>query len=96
MSAEKTKGERTCALCKEQSAKSELFRIVRTSSGEIVFDASGRKPGRGAYVCSLACLHDAKKTNKLARALKCKVSEQTYDKIAKAIELEQKSVSEIS
>lgn len=72
---------RTCIACGKQSGKQELLRIVRTAEGA-EFDASGRKPGRGAYVCNVACLQAAQKKHGLDRALKTKVSQDTYERIA--------------
>ena len=42
---------RTCVVCREKRQRNELFRLVRTPEGEIVFDETGRMDGRGAYVC---------------------------------------------
>lgn len=61
---------RTCVGCGKQSDKVELMRIVRTEDG-VEFDPTGRKPGRGAYVCSKECLVKAYTARKLQRALRC-------------------------
>ena len=68
------KRQRTCIGCGSQADKMQLHRIVRTPEGEIVFDAGGRKAGRGAYVCSVKCLEGALAKRKLQRALRCDVS----------------------
>ena len=76
------KRQRTCIGCSTQSDKVNLFRIVRSSDGSVSFDASGRKPGRGAYVCSLKCLEDALNAKKLQRALRTKVNDEEIGRIA--------------
>ena len=75
------KRERTCISCAKKSTKGQLFRIVRTPLGEVVFDASGRGNGRGAYVCSLACLEKAHKQGRLAKSLKCSVEANAYQNV---------------
>ena len=57
------------------------MRIVRAADGSVRFDATGRAPGRGAYVCSLACLEQAVKARKLQRALKVAVSQDDIDRV---------------
>ena len=66
--------QRTCIACGVQGDKRTLHRIVRNAKGGVSFDASGRAPGRGAYVCSAKCLADAFKKQKVQRALRCAVS----------------------
>ena len=66
--------------------KGSLHRIVRTAEGA-AFDPTGRVPGRGAYVCSGACLAAARKTRKLERALRCKVTEEDYDRVLRELAL---------
>lgn len=63
---------RTCIGCREQRPKQELFRIARTPAGA-AFDATGKGPGRGAYVCSLPCFQAAHESGRVASALRCKV-----------------------
>lgn len=76
------KNVRTCIACGENDRKGSLHRVVRTSEGAVSFDPTGRAAGRGAYVCSESCLASARKTDKLSRALRCKVSEMDYEQIA--------------
>ena len=71
---------RTCTGCREESPKRELIRVVRTPEGEILVDAAGRHPGRGAYVCrKRECVLEAMKRNALARALKAPVERKFYE-----------------
>lgn len=80
MSEARQKKVRTCVGCGTQSSKAELLRLVRTAEG-VQFDASGRKPGRGAYVCSEECLDKAFSTRKLQRALKCGIERSEVDQV---------------
>jgi hypothetical protein len=86
--AETTKGVRTCIGCSQQSGKRTLFRIVRSSEGAVEFDSTGRKPGRGAYVCSPACFETAFSSRRLQRALKNEVSKEDATRISGEIEEE--------
>ena len=81
-----TKRQRTCIGCGLTQAKGRLARIVRTDGGA-VFDPTGRMAGRGAYVCSSTCLAQASKTRKLERALRCKVTDQDYERLGREIAL---------
>lgn len=76
------KRQRTCIACGVHADKATLHRIVRASDGTVSFDATGRMPGRGAYVCSEKCLAAALKAGKLARALRAKLGQDDYDRIA--------------
>lgn len=87
MPSQTNKRQRTCIACGTSSQKGSLRRIVRTAEGAAAFDPSGRVPGRGAYVCSGACLAAAKKTRKLERALRCKVTEEDYDRVLRELAL---------
>ncbi len=78
---------RKCTGCQEMKNKKEMMRILRTSEGEIVLDRTGRKNGRGAYVCcSMSCFEKAVKNKGLERSLKVKVPEETYESLKKEIE----------
>ena len=79
---------RTCTGCQEMKSKKEMMRILRTAEGEIVLDTTGRKNGRGAYVCrSMECFEKAVKSKGLERSLKCRVPEEAYESLKKEIEL---------
>ena len=67
---------RMCVACREMKPKKELIRVVRTPEGEIVADETGRRNGRGAYLCRAeACFNKAVKTRALERALEQPLSE---------------------
>ena len=73
---------RQCLGCNEHKPKSELMRVVRTSEGEIVIDFTGKKSGRGAYICkSLSCLKKARKSRRIDKNLNCEISCEIYDKM---------------
>lgn len=77
---------RTCIVTKEQLPKQELLRIVRSSSGQVVPDETGKLNGRGAYIKKdLEVLEKAKKSKILERRLECVVEEEIYQKIEKII-----------
>lgn len=71
---------RVCVGCQELKEKKSLLRVVLTPEGEIVLDKTGKKNGRGAYVCAdTACLEKAYKEKRMERSLKTKVSEEIYE-----------------
>lgn len=82
MVTEQTKRQRRCIACGKEAHKAELYRMVRSTSGSVAFDSTGRVPGRGAYVCSRACFASACKTKKLERALKTKIDHSELEQIA--------------
>lgn len=74
---------RKCALCGRQTVKSELIRIVRTPEGDVVLDRTGKKNGRGVYMChSAECLKKAKKSGRLASSLACAIPDEIYEELA--------------
>ncbi len=80
---------RTCVACRVQHDKQAMTRFVRISPSEVVLDASGRKAGRGAYVCSDACFEAALKTKKLERALKIDLSDDQKRALREACALQE-------
>ncbi len=77
---------RTCTGCGEMKAKSELVRIVRSPEGEISLDLTGRKNGRGSYICKSAdCFDKALKKKAFERAFGVKLSEELADSIREEI-----------
>lgn len=73
---------RMCAGCGEMKTKKELVRVVRSPEGEISLDLTGRKPGRGAYVCkSIDCLKAARKGRRFEKAFSCKIPDEVYDRM---------------
>lgn len=77
---------RMCVGCREMKPKKELLRVVRTPEDEIVLDFTGKKSGRGAYVCpNEACLKRASKQKQLDRALERNVGEEIISQLSKQI-----------
>lgn len=70
---------RRCVGCGEHLPKNTLIRVLRTPEGEIVLDLTGKKSGRGAYICkSAACFKKAAKSKRLEASLECKIPEEIY------------------
>ncbi len=71
---------RICVGCQERKEKKNLLRIVKTVTGSIEFDPTGKKPGRGAYICSDAeCLNKAVKKKRLEKSLQVAISDTVYE-----------------
>ena len=69
--------ERQCMGCNGKFPKSALLRVVRDPDGNVCLDFTGKKSGRGAYICkNVACLKKAQKTKRLSRALECDVPDE--------------------
>ena len=77
---------RTCIGCNESKPKNEFIRVVRTPSGEIILDFTGKANGRGAYICKdIKCLQKAEKSKRLDRTFGLTVEEEVYRKLEKEI-----------
>ena len=77
---------RQCTGCREMKSKKEMIRVLKTPENEIVLDATGRKNGRGAYVClSQECLDKAVKSRGLERSLKMAVPAEVYEDLKKEL-----------
>ena len=73
---------RKCTGCQEMKEKRTLVRVVRSENGEFSVDFTGKKPGRGAYICpNLECLEKAKKSKGLERSFKTPVPAEVYEKL---------------
>ena len=83
---------RMCVGCREMKPKKELLRVVRSPEGAVSIDTTGRKPGRGAYLCkSPECMKTALKQRQLERAFECPLGEETRASLLKEMEaLEEK------
>lgn len=81
---------RMCSGCGEQKPKKELVRIVRSPEGEISLDLTGKKSGRGAYICrNVECLKKARKAKRFERSFECVVPEEVYNRLEVEMGLEQ-------
>ena len=77
---------RMCVGCREMKPKKELLRVVRTPEGEVLIDPTGRKSGRGAYICaSSECLARARKQRQLERAFECAVDAAAYEALEASV-----------
>lgn len=77
---------RKCTGCNEVKTKKELIRVIRDKDGEISVDVTGRKNGRGAYICpNEQCLAKAIKNKGLERTLKTKIPEEIYNELKKEL-----------
>ncbi|MDE6981907.1 MAG: YlxR family protein, partial [Lachnospiraceae bacterium] len=78
---------RQCVGCREMKAKGELIRVVKNSEDEILVVATGKKDGRGAYLCpNRECLDRAVKNKGLERSLKTAVPKEIYEDFEKEME----------
>lgn len=77
---------RMCLGCGEMKPKKELIRALKSPEGEISLDLTGRKPGRGAYLCrSEECLRLARKGRKLEKSFSCRIDDEVYDLMEKQL-----------
>ena len=73
---------RRCIGCNTSKDKRELIRVVRNAEGEISIDTTGKKPGRGAYICKdKNCLKLARKGKKIDKAFEVAISDEIYDRL---------------
>lgn len=78
---------RQCIGCREMKSKKEMMRVLRTTEGDIQLDVTGKKNGRGAYLCySADCLEKAIRSKGIERSLKVPVSEEVYEMLKKEFE----------
>ena len=73
---------RMCTGCGEMKPKKELVRVVKSPEGEVSLDLTGRKPGRGAYICpNPDCLKSPRKARRLEKAFSCPIPAEVYDRM---------------
>lgn len=78
---------RQCVGCGEMKSKKEMMRVLKTAEEELVLDVTGKKNGRGAYLClSAECLQKARKNRGLERSLKRSIPDEIYEKLEKEFE----------
>lgn len=88
---------RQCLGCNEHKPKKELLRVVRPpeGGGPVFLDYTGRKSGRGAYLCyDVKCLRRARKNRRLESNLGCTIPEEVYDDMEKELELYEREHSD--
>ena len=78
---------RMCLGCGEMKPKRELIRMVKSKEGEISLDLTGKKAGRGAYICrSIECFRSARKAHRFEKAFSCAISDELYDGMESELE----------
>ena len=78
---------RQCVGCGEMKSKKEMMRVLKTAENEICIDVTGKKDGRGAYVCrSSECLARARKNKGLERSFKMGIPTEVYDRLEREFE----------
>ena len=88
MGANKKVPMRKCVGCQEMKSKKEMIRVIHTSEGEFLLDATGRKNGRGAYLCPNGdCLAKAVKNKGLERSFKQAIPKEVYEALEKEMEV---------
>ena len=80
---------RQCVGCGQMKGKKEMMRVLKTAEGDILLDMTGKKNGRGAYLCkSMECLRKARKSKGLERSFKMSIPGEIYDNLEKEFEAE--------
>ena len=80
---------RKCTGCNEMKPKKELVRVVKSPEGEISLDLTGKKPGRGAYVCRCAdCLVKARKAKRFENAFSCAIPDEVFERMEEELKNE--------
>ncbi|MBP1744032.1 MAG: hypothetical protein H6Q58_1010 [Firmicutes bacterium] len=78
--------QRMCTGCSEMKSKKELIRVVKNKEGEVSIDLTGKKSGRGAYICkNQECFEKAYKTKRLEKNLETKIDEELYNSLKSEI-----------
>ena len=83
---------RMCLGCGEMKPKKELMRVVKSPEGEISLDFTGKKNGRGAYICrSAECFEKARKMRRFEKSFSCKIEESVYEVMTDELRKETKN-----
>lgn len=78
---------RLCLGCNEMKSKTELIRVVKSPEGEVSLDFTGKKNGRGAYIChNIECLERSVKSKKMERAFSMAIPVEVYESLKKELE----------
>jgi predicted RNA-binding protein YlxR (DUF448 family) len=86
MSVTKKVPQRQCTGCGEMKNKKEMIRVIKTPEDEILIDKTGKKNGRGAYICnSPECFRKAVKNRGLERSLKVSIPQEVYEELEKEL-----------
>lgn len=78
---------RMCTGCGQMKPKRELVRVVKSQAGDVSLDLTGKKAGRGAYICrDKECLQKARKARRLEKAFSCRIPDEIYDKMEEELQ----------
>lgn len=78
---------RRCTGCGEHFPKNTLIRVLRTPEGEVTLDLTGKKSGRGAYICkNVTCFKKARKARRIESSLECQISEELYNRMEEELD----------
>ena len=73
---------RMCLGCNEMKPKKELVRVVKSKEGEISLDLTGKKSGRGAYICrNVTCFQATRKARRFEKSFSCKIEDSVYESL---------------
>ena len=79
--------QRRCLGCNESFPKKELIRVIRDPEGNVSLDFTGKKSGRGAYICrDVKCLKKARKSHRIDKDLECTIPDEVYDAMEQELE----------
>lgn len=79
--------QRQCLGCSEHKPKTELLRVVLSPDGTVSLDFTGKKPGRGAYICrEVKCLVKAQKSKRLEKSFGCVIPDEVYARLSAELE----------
>lgn len=82
--------ERKCMGCNEKRPKKELIRVVRTPEGDVLLDLTGKKSGRGAYICpKVLCFEKALKSKRLERTLEVEIPDSVFEQVKSSLSEEE-------
>ena len=78
---------RMCTGGGQMKPKRELVRVVKSQAGDVSLDLTGKKAGRGAYICrDRECLQKARKARRLEKAFSCRIPDEIYDKMEEELQ----------
>ncbi len=78
---------RMCLGCNEMKPKRELIRVVKTPEGDVLLDLTGKKSGRGAYICkSVECMKKARKSRRFEKAFSMQIDDEVYRRMEEQLE----------
>lgn len=75
-----------CVVCRQMKPKLSLLRVVKNKDGDVIYDPTGKAPGRGAYICaSKECFALLPKTHGFERAFRCQIPPEVFSEVSESI-----------